>query len=284
MVVRFDRVVVPPPPEVALLDPLAAHALDRRSPVPLYRQLEQALRAHVVDAGLAPGDALPTEMELVAAFGVSRSTAREALARLQRDGLIERRRARGTRVAARPFVEPFAWPDSYVLRLLARGHDVRSRPLTVAATSAPPRRVADALELDDGEPVHAIRRVVWVDGVPQNVAVAYLRSRLVPGFRSGDLVPEGAGQSTYHLLRARYGVALTSADIDVEPHRLTADEAARLGRRQGAAALRRIRVVRTVGDRPLLYERAVFANGFRLTFTAPLDPTPSPNPTPGGPA
>jgi DNA-binding FadR family transcriptional regulator len=68
--------------------------------------VQRRLHAHVVDAlvpmiasgELAPGSLLPTEPEMSARFGVSRSVVREALRVLGEKGLIEVRHGSGTRV------------------------------------------------------------------------------------------------------------------------------------------------------------------------------------------
>jgi DNA-binding LacI/PurR family transcriptional regulator len=60
----------------------------------------ERLRAYLLselDAGrLRPGDALPTELELANSAGMARNTVRQALAGLERSGLISRVRGRGT--------------------------------------------------------------------------------------------------------------------------------------------------------------------------------------------
>lgn len=62
----------------------------------LYRQIYQTLKADIQSGRYAPGSQLPTESELVARFGVSRVTVRQALDLLQREGLIVRIPAKGT--------------------------------------------------------------------------------------------------------------------------------------------------------------------------------------------
>lgn len=66
----------------------------------LYRQVETILRGEIADGVLRPGDRLPSEEALRAEYGVSRGTLRQALEALERDGLIDRTRGRGTFVRA----------------------------------------------------------------------------------------------------------------------------------------------------------------------------------------
>ena len=56
----------------------------------------------IVSGQLAEGIRLPPEVELARAFDVSRSTLRQALGRLQADGLIVSRRGSGSYVGRRP--------------------------------------------------------------------------------------------------------------------------------------------------------------------------------------
>lgn len=70
--------------------------------LPLWYQVSQSLRASIL--GRSPEDPLrlPTEEQLAAHYGVSVLTMRQALKELEDEGLITRRRRRGT------FIEPHA--------------------------------------------------------------------------------------------------------------------------------------------------------------------------------
>jgi GntR family transcriptional repressor for pyruvate dehydrogenase complex len=59
----------------------------------------QDLESRIVDGRMKVGDRLPTERELAADWGVSRTTVREALYELELKSLVRRTRRRGTTVA-----------------------------------------------------------------------------------------------------------------------------------------------------------------------------------------
>ncbi|MET8331601.1 FCD domain-containing protein [Streptomyces sp. NPDC005181] len=61
---------------------------------------QQKIKALIVERGLGPGDPLPTETELMAMFGVSRNSLREALKSLQAMHIIEIRRGFGTYIGS----------------------------------------------------------------------------------------------------------------------------------------------------------------------------------------
>src|SRR5690606_431764 len=63
--------------------------------------VEVRLREYLKKKSFLPGDALPKELELAEALGVSRNVVREALSRLRMLGMIESKKKRGM-VLARP--------------------------------------------------------------------------------------------------------------------------------------------------------------------------------------
>lgn len=62
----------------------------------LAHNLVDDFGARIRDAVLRPGDKLPTESEIMQAFGVSRTVVREALSKLQAAGLVETHHGVGT--------------------------------------------------------------------------------------------------------------------------------------------------------------------------------------------
>lgn len=71
-----------------------------------YLRLYQVLSQALAEACLGAGEALPSEPRLMREYGVSRSTVRRALARLEAEGRIERKRGSGTFVRNRPGAAP----------------------------------------------------------------------------------------------------------------------------------------------------------------------------------
>jgi DNA-binding GntR family transcriptional regulator len=89
-----DLTVPPPAPDVALQDGEGSAPVEK----PLYLQIVEALQREVL-AGVYPvGTPLPSEAALVARFGVSRHTVREALRTLRESGLVSSHQGLGTLV------------------------------------------------------------------------------------------------------------------------------------------------------------------------------------------
>ncbi len=70
--------------------------LDPTSPIPLYHQLKTHILDRVHSGEFLPGARIPTEHEICESYGVSRTTARQALTELADEGVIIRARRRGS--------------------------------------------------------------------------------------------------------------------------------------------------------------------------------------------
>jgi GntR family transcriptional regulator len=70
--------------------------LDHSSPVPLYHQLAEALRADIAAGALAPGDRLPSLRAAAANWGVNLHTVRHAYQTLADNGLVRTKAPRGS--------------------------------------------------------------------------------------------------------------------------------------------------------------------------------------------
>ena len=82
----------------------SAPALDGEGP--LWLQIRRALAGPILDGSWPSGAKIPAETELTLRYGASRMTVNKALHSLAHDGLVERRRKRGTVVAERAQEHP----------------------------------------------------------------------------------------------------------------------------------------------------------------------------------
>src|ERR1700746_1451579 len=92
--------------------------------IPAYQRIQGAIRKTIENGSLRPGDAVPSERELAKLHQVSLMTARHALATLEREGVVERRRGIGTFVAA---------PKIHFNKLMSYTEQMASRSLTAGS-------------------------------------------------------------------------------------------------------------------------------------------------------
>jgi GntR family transcriptional regulator len=69
--------------------------------MPPSRRVAEELRQAIVEGRLGPGALLPSERELARTYGIARNTARQAIAILQADGLVDAHHGRGVYVRQR---------------------------------------------------------------------------------------------------------------------------------------------------------------------------------------
>lgn len=70
--------------------------LDREGPVPVYKQIAEIIREQIDHGDLTPGDAVPSEAELEAEYGIARMTARRVARELREQGLVYTVQGEGT--------------------------------------------------------------------------------------------------------------------------------------------------------------------------------------------
>jgi len=191
--------------------------VSRRSDVPLYAQVREALREEL--AGMEPGQAIPAESELEGRFGVSRITVRKALDDLSAEGLVVRQQGRGTFVQNPKLTHELNRITSWTEQLRALGHEPYTKNTECVAIE-PPGRIAHMLRLKAGRVVR-LRRVRLADDEPISVMVNYLPENLVPGLAEASIEHE----SLYELLEERYGLAPATAVDTVEAREASEQEA-----------------------------------------------------------
>jgi GntR family transcriptional regulator, transcriptional repressor for pyruvate dehydrogenase complex len=110
-------------------------------------ELVAALRRRIVEGEIAPGEKLPSENELIAEHGVSRTVVREAVTRLRADGLVRTRRGAGSFALTPPAEPGGGWPARPVRTLADRRAllELRTGVESEAAALAAVRRGASDL-------------------------------------------------------------------------------------------------------------------------------------------
>ncbi len=119
----------------------------------VFEEVADRLQAWIRDE-LGPGDRLPPERELVARFGVSRSSIRDAIRRLQQDGFVETRHGLGTVVtepvqhlAAAPLASALKDRDAVVAELMDFRRIIEPPLAARAADRASAEDIADLREI-----------------------------------------------------------------------------------------------------------------------------------------
>ncbi len=191
---------------------------------PLYRQIQADLRARVSGGELAPGSQVETEQELMARYGVSRATVRQALSGLVAEGLLEIRRGRGTFVHGAALEHRLGGFYTFSREIERHGMRPGTRVRSVGVAPATDE-VADGLGLAPATPVVALSRIRLADEQPIVSETSYLPAARFKGLEAVDF----SAVSLYDTLTSTFGVRPVRARETFVPVLLGDDEATILG-------------------------------------------------------
>ena len=133
------------------------------SAFPAYHRVAVALRGDIDRGRWRTGEQMPTELELVKQFEVSRNTVRQALNELLAMNLVTRRQGRGTFVAEHGLSHVIGELKSLTEVLRERGFEPGTEAVTVAIDPDPP---IDAVEHLQSSVIWRINRLRTADGRP----------------------------------------------------------------------------------------------------------------------
>ena len=191
--------------------------LDEKSSLPLYQQLQRALRQAIESRVLGPDDALPPERELAEDFGVSRITVRKAIEGLVGEGLLVRRQGSGTFVLAR-VEKSFSKLTSFSEDMRARGRNPRSVWLRKAAGTVTPEE-ALALRASPGTPVYRFHRIRFADDAPMALEYATILASCLPSLEAVEsslyTALERAGNRPVRALQRLRAVLFTAEQAEL---------------------------------------------------------------------
>lgn len=206
-------------------------------PIPLYYRLEQLLKERIERREFGPGDLLPTEEALCAAYGVSRITVRRALESLLAQRIIARRRGVGTFVAKESGAarsmrlmgsldDLLTYPGRFSYRVLSRSE------------APPPPRIASALGLADDVKAVRLEVIAFLENEPFAYSNFYFPEWVGAMIHKADTEP---GLPIVRVIEKKINQRIVRAEQVVEPVLANAATARHLGIKTNAPLLEAIR-------------------------------------------
>jgi GntR family transcriptional regulator len=176
------------------------------SQISLYKQLYTILRRGIARGDWKPGDRMPSEAELIEAYGVSRITVRQAFDMLVQEGLVYRRRGSGTFVAVPTIQHGLNRIISFTEDMQRRGLHPETKVLAAALQPAT-QEIADRLDLMPGAELAVLERLRLADHEPMSLEISHLVHQLCPGILDGDY----SETPLHEALHDRYDIRLARA-------------------------------------------------------------------------
>jgi len=199
--------------------------------VPYYLRLRDHFAAMIEVGTLAPGAKFPPERTLAEEFSITRMTVRQALMRMETEGLVFREDRRGWFVSPpRVRYDPTAnagFTESITDQDRVAGTKVLSKQRIAAS-----QRESAFLGCDIGDPIIVVSRLRKVDGRAVLVEKIYVKAERCP-----TLLDHPLDQSMTKLMAREFGIVERQAQINMRPTALSEEPARALGIAVGTPGL-----------------------------------------------
>ena len=219
------------------------------SVVPVYYQIKQTIRSWLINKEYSPGQKIPSEMDLMKVFDVSRFSIRQAISQLVQEGFLVSKRGEGTFVSNNEkLIDSFnAEFRGFLDDILP--HDSKLETRSVAMTRlSPSKLVKEKLELDVGtREVMQIERVRFLRGRHFTYTINYLPIDIGVRIFAGELYKKPLMQ----ILEQDLGIRFTDAIQTMEASFANQDVAAKLAIASGSPILFVEKIMYTQKHRPV---------------------------------
>ena len=221
--------------------------------IPFYYQLETILRKRINSGELTQGDILPSEEALAKEYNLSRITVRQAFSSLASDGLIIRKRGKGTFVSKK--YTPIEAPKftGFIEDLISMGIRTKSKILNIAIVDGP-QNIREHLELEVGAKLCRIEKIRLVEGSPFSYVLNYLPPDIGKKIKKDDLI----AKPLLMILEDDLGIKATEAVQSISATIADTYVAGLLGIRVGDPLLKGERTVFDVNHKPVEYVSVLY--------------------------
>ena len=179
------------------------------SGLPYYLQIYNELRGRIISKVYLPSQPIPSENELVSEFGVTRTTIRNAVKKLQDEGLVRTEKGKGSFVKA-PKLE------QSLFKFYSFGRDYSNlniQSVLVKVKDILDEEIQIKLNLSTQDHIKQIIRIRKLDNIPVIIETSYIPVNLAPDIETFDL----QNLSIYDLLEQHYGLHILKAKEYLDP-------------------------------------------------------------------
>lgn len=208
---------------------LQDRTLDKSIPIPLYFQLKTIISEEIKNGSYPVGSLIPTENEISEIFGISRTTVRQAISELVREGHLHRVKSKGTFVTRPKINQEFMNRlQSYNQEFSSTYHTPSTEVLSINIVPMP----EEFLESSNGTTCRqaiCLYRKRYADNEPVVRVKTYLPYNKCSYILDHDFTKE----SLYNVLASRADTKICHASRICEARAATKEDAEVLNMRRG---------------------------------------------------
>jgi len=226
---------------------------------PLYFQLKEIFHDKIESEELKEGDMIPSESELQQIYGVSRATVRKAIEFLVYEGLMDKKKGKGTFVKRSKIEEQLPVLKSFTEEMSGRN---ASKKVISAVYQKATSGISTLMKLPSDERVFSLKRLMVVDSIPLGI----LHSLIPAKFELS--LDEDYTKSLYRILEKK-GIRLKEAEQTIEVRVATDEETHLLGLDAPCPTLVIRRLAYSVNNEAVEYVAGVY-RGDRYRYNCKL--------------
>ena len=203
------------------------------SHIPYYIQLMELLKTQIVQKKWEPGEQIPGEQDLCDTYSVSRTVVRQALRELELEGVITRRKGKGTFIAEPKISEGLIQKlTGFYQDMVERGLKPVTKVLHQQVVPAD-ETTAKFLNILPGTQVVDIQRLRYINEEPIQLVTTYIPYAIFPPIATVDLT----NRSLYEFLEKEGGIILSRGRRYIEATLANENDAMLLDIERGAPLL-----------------------------------------------
>ncbi|MCM3570565.1 GntR family transcriptional regulator [Neobacillus mesonae] len=222
--------------------------------IPLYIQVKDILIRRIQDKVWAPNALIPTEQELMKEFSVSRTTIRQSISILVKDGLLEKKQGKGTIVRPRQLTGSLGILKGFAEEVAESGLVPESKLLS-AEFSRGFLNEKSYLKLQEDDQILVVKRIRFANKLP-----VALEQTCWPAFIGKILIDEDLEAAKFYEVLERNKIVLREANEKISAVNASIEEADLLGIRGGEALIKMERLSFDSNHQPIEFTTTKFCN------------------------
>lgn len=237
--------------------------MKKNSSIPIYTQLEEAIKEKILNKEYLPGEELPTEKVLTEFFGVSRMTIRQAISNLVHKGILYKIRGKGAFVS-KEIIEKKLEIESFSDDMQKRGFIPGSRVIEFEKIT-PNEEIKEKLKLADGEKVYFLNRLRLANNEPIAIEYCYLPEKIYPNIIKYNMT----NCSLYTIIKEEYNIHFNYMKQSMRALELVKIDAEMLIGKSKGFGLVSERLIYNIEEEPIEYTKTIY-HAQRYTFNMVL--------------